>query len=273
MTTLPPVDFVVIDVETACSRVSSICQIGIVGFASGVEAFAWETMVDPLDEFSAFNTRIHGITEDHVRGKPSFADVHATVRDYLTGKVTVAHSLFDKGALAAACHVHALPPIETRWLDSVGVAKRTWPELPSHRLNVLAKHLKLRHRHHDALSDARAAGMVVVRAMAHAGTDLAALMNPVTPRRRAVPRAAATGALQGERIALLGERRDGPLAHRLAAQGARVMASVGSTATMLVVANAQPFGRFVHAQAEYRRAVDLGLAIVTEDELLARLPG
>lgn len=25
-------DFVVIDVETACSRVSSICQIGIVGF-------------------------------------------------------------------------------------------------------------------------------------------------------------------------------------------------------------------------------------------------
>ncbi|MET0377330.1 MAG: hypothetical protein ABW128_24105, partial [Rhizorhabdus sp.] len=30
-------DFVVVDVETACSRVSSICQIGIVGFRSGVE--------------------------------------------------------------------------------------------------------------------------------------------------------------------------------------------------------------------------------------------
>ena len=29
-------DFVVVDVETACSRVSSICQIGIVGYRDGV---------------------------------------------------------------------------------------------------------------------------------------------------------------------------------------------------------------------------------------------
>ena len=31
-------DFVVVDVETACSSVSSICQIGIVGFRDGVES-------------------------------------------------------------------------------------------------------------------------------------------------------------------------------------------------------------------------------------------
>ena len=39
-------DFVVIDVETACSRVSSICQVGIVGFRDGRELFAWETLLD-----------------------------------------------------------------------------------------------------------------------------------------------------------------------------------------------------------------------------------
>ena len=55
-------DFVVVDVETACSRVSSICQIGIVGFRNGAEVFAYETLVDPCDEFSPFNTRIHGIS-------------------------------------------------------------------------------------------------------------------------------------------------------------------------------------------------------------------
>ena len=47
-----------VDVETACARVSSICQIGIVGFRDGVESFAYETLVDPRDEFSPFNTRI-----------------------------------------------------------------------------------------------------------------------------------------------------------------------------------------------------------------------
>ena len=34
-------DFVVIDVETACSRVSSICQVGIVGFRDGREIFEY----------------------------------------------------------------------------------------------------------------------------------------------------------------------------------------------------------------------------------------
>ena len=72
-------DFVVIDVETACSRVSSICQIGIVGFRNGVEVFAYETLLDPCDEFSPFNTRIHGLCEDHVMNQPTFADVHAPV--------------------------------------------------------------------------------------------------------------------------------------------------------------------------------------------------
>lgn len=272
---VPPVDFVVIDVETACSRVSSICQIGIVGFHAGAEVFAYETLLDPCDEFFASNIRIHGITSDHVFGKPNFADIHATVGSYLTGRVTVAHSSFDKSALAAACAQHRLPPIETRWLDSVGVARRAWPELPSHRLNILTKFLKLRHKHHDALSDARAAGMVVVRAMAHTGHDLAALLSPA-PKRGSAPKAAGDGPLKGQRIALIGATRDGPLAHRLAALGARIVAGVGTTTTMLVIGNAQTFGRFVHAHADYRRAEELNRAgaaieIVEEDGLLARL--
>lgn len=272
------VDFVVIDVETACSRVSSICQIGIVGFRDGAEVFAFETLVDPCDEFSSFNTRIHGITCDHVAGKPTFADVHAVVSGHLSGRVTVAHSMFDKGALAAACRAHDLPAIEATWLDSVRVAKRAWPELPSHRLNVLAKFLKLRHKHHDALSDARVAGLVVARAMTHTGIDLAGWMSPTTNRGRTAPKPAAEGPLKGQRIAILGSAKDGSLARHLAGHGARIVASVGTTSTMLVISNAQPFGRFVHAHESYRRAEDLqragaAIEIVAEDTLLARIGG
>lgn len=36
---LPEMDFVVIDVETACGRASSICQIGIVGFAGAARCW------------------------------------------------------------------------------------------------------------------------------------------------------------------------------------------------------------------------------------------
>ncbi|WP_246848443.1 3'-5' exonuclease [Sphingomonas beigongshangi] len=177
-------DFVVVDVETACSQVSSICQIGIVGFRDGREIFAYETLIDPLDRFSSFNIRIHGITSDRVIGSPTFAEVHGIVAGHLAGRVAVAHSLFDKGALAAACLTHGREPIEATWLDSVRVAKRAWPDLPSHRLNVLTTFLGLPHKHHDALSDARAAGMVIVRAIEHTGMDLAGWLAPASPRRR-----------------------------------------------------------------------------------------
>lgn len=267
-------DFVVIDVETACARVSSICQIGIVGFRDGQDVFSYETLVDPQDEFAAFNVGIHGISPEHVAGKPTFGDIHGIVAQHLTGRVTVAHSGFDKGALTAASRIAGLPFIETTWLDSVRVAKRAWPELPNHRLDTLANHLDIRHQHHDALSDARAAGIVIVKAIEQSGIDLQGwLAKPARPGK--APRAADTGPLRGQRIAILGERRDEALAHFLAAHGARVVSSVGDNATMLVISTFQPLGRWAAINAERRKAERLrnagrGLEILTETELRAR---
>ena len=254
MTDLHAPDFVVIDVETACARVSSICQIGIVGFRDGQEVFAWESLVDPLDTFDPFNTRIHGIAAHHVAGQPSFAHLHGVIDRHLSGRITVAHSMFDKGALAAACRIHALPGIETRWLDSVRVAKRAWPDLDNHRLGNLARFLKVEHRHHDALSDARAAGWVIVRAIEQSGLSLAEWMLPPRPPGPA-PKAAADGRFFGERVAILGQPRDGPLARALAAEGATIHSGVGLSTTMLVVAAEPPYSRGVLNSAAYTRAV------------------
>ena len=272
------VDFVVVDVETACSRVSSICQIGIVGFRNGAEVFEYDTLIDPCDEFSPFNTRIHGIGPHHVAGRPNFAAVHAIIDQHLAARVTVAHSLFDKGALGAACRVHGRPPIETKWLDSVRVAKRAWPHLSSHRLNVLSGYLGIRHKHHDALSDARAAGLVIVKAIEHTGIELSGWLKPANPRQGKAPAPAKDGPLTCQRIAILGAARDGPLATLLAAAGARVVTSVGITSTMLVVSHDQPFGRYAHAAPAYRRALELqqdgySIEIIAEEDLRQRIDG
>jgi len=272
------VDFVAVDVETACGRVSSICQIGIVGFRGGAIAFEYETLIDPKDDFSSFNTRIHGITADHVAGKPCFGALHETIARHLSGRVTVAHSYFDKGAIGAACRVHERAAIEATWLDSVRVAKRVWPELPSHRLNVVSKHLGIRLKHHDALSDARAAGLIVVKASEATGIPLEGWLT--SPRRASAPpapRPAAEGALVGQRIAILGEPRHGVLAHRIAAQGGRVVAAVGKTTTVLAVCAEEPFG-YIRYDAQFRRARDLqdqgsGLEIVSAAALVSRCNG
>jgi DNA polymerase-3 subunit epsilon len=268
-------DFVVIDVETACSRVSSICQVGIVGFRAGQEVFSYETLVDPRDHFSSFNVRIHGIEPHRVIGQPDFAAIHDTVHGYLNGRITVAHSSFDKGALAAACRVHDRKMIEATWLDSVRVAKRAWPELSSHRLNVLSRFLGLDHRHHDALSDARAAGMVIVKAIDHTGIGLRGWLSMSTARQNPAPKPAPEGPLKGERIAILGGTRDGALAQWIASAGGRVVSSVGATTTLLVVSVDQPFGKWVGASELYRKAEALraqgqAIAVVDEPDLRAR---
>lgn len=266
-------DFVVVDVETSCSRVSSICQIGIVGFRGGAVSFEYETLVDPRDHFSGFNTRIHGITAQHVAGRPCFADVHDIVHSHLAGRTTVAQSYFDKGALAGACRVHDRRVIETTWLDSVRVAKRVWPELASHKLNVVARHLGIPLKHHDALSDARAAGMIVVKAIEHTGMSLAEWLLPTSrPRPATAPPPAADGPLRGERVAILGQTRDGLLAQRIAGLGGRVVSSVGTITTMLVVVGDEPFG-YVRYDAQFRKAEDMrrsGAAVqIVSDQLFA----
>jgi DNA polymerase-3 subunit epsilon len=275
VTALPSPDFVVIDVETACSRASSICQIGIVGFQGGREIFEYETLLDPRDDFNPFNTAIHGIAAHHVIGQPSFGDVHATVAAHLSGRTTVAHSYFDKGALAAACRVHARSPIETVWLDSVRVAKRAWPDLENHKLGGLARYLGIAHKHHDALSDARAAGWVIVKAIDHTGLSLEDWLAP--PRKPGpAPQPAADGPLSGERIAILGEPRDGRLALLLAALGGKVVTVVSPGTTLLVSVGGDPFGRATRMSAAFRKAEAMrqrggAIRIVSERALLGSL--
>lgn len=276
---IPAPDFVVIDVETACHRASSICQIGIVGFAGGREVFAYETLVDPEDAFSPFNVRLHGIGPDRVAGQPSFPRLYDTLREHLAGRVTVAHSNFDHGALSAACRHAGLPMIRSRWLDSVKVARHAWPDLPTHRLNAMARHLGLEHKHHDALSDARVAGWVVVLAMEKTGLGiagyLAAPWRGETSRSRR-PKPAAQGPLAGERVAIIASPHNTELPADIAGAGGRVMANVGQTTTMLVVAGTRPFSSGVRTTVSFLKAEAIAadggtISILTAEELRDRI--
>ena len=272
-------EFVVIDVETACHRASSICQIGIVGFADGREVFAYETLVNPQDAFSPFNIRLHGIGPDRVAGLPTFSHLYETLRGHLAGRVAVAHSNFDHGALSAACRLAGLPMIRSRWLDSVKVARHAWPDLPTHRLSAMASHLALEHKHHDALSDARVAGWVVQRAMEKTGLDIAGYL--ATPWRGGAPRAprpkpAGHGPLAGERIAIIASPHNAELPGEIARAGGRIMANVGQTTTMLVVAGGRPFSSGVRTTAAFLRAEAIAgeggaISILTAEELRDRI--
>jgi len=164
-------DFAVVDVETANADLSSICQIGIASFCKGDLADAWETLVNPDDYFSSVNISIHGIDEYRVKDAPTWAEVFPQVASRLQEMIVVSHTPFDRVALERACFRWNLSGCECRWLDSARVARIAWPEFSvrGYGLSNLAPHFGIEYRAHDALEDARCAGLLLLRAVQESG--------------------------------------------------------------------------------------------------------
>jgi DNA polymerase-3 subunit epsilon len=164
-------DFVVIDVETANADVGSICQVGIASFREGALADAWVSLVNPCDYFSAANVSIHGIHSHHVQDAPTWEEIFPEVVRRLRENIVVSHTHFDKVALERACNRSSLEPCPCTWLDSARVVRMAWPQFSrsGYGLTNVAKYFGIEYRAHDALEDARCAGLLLLRAVAETG--------------------------------------------------------------------------------------------------------
>jgi DNA polymerase-3 subunit epsilon len=121
-------EFVVIDVETANPDFSSICQVGIASFHDGELADGWESLVNPLDDFSPINTSIHGICASDVEESPTWPELASHIDQRLRGRIVVSHTAFDRVALARASERFDLDGCDYQWLDSAKVVRRAWSQ-------------------------------------------------------------------------------------------------------------------------------------------------
>ena len=170
------IDFVSIDVETANSCIGSICQIGLAAFKDGALIQEWTSLINPEEQFSAFNIKIHGLTAAHVTDAPTLPEIAKTLRSWLHRQVVVCHTMFDQKALARGFAKYGLPELNCRWLDSCHVARKTWDSPDGHSLPVVCDIIGHEFTHHDALEDAKAAGAVILAAKRKTGLTLAALL-------------------------------------------------------------------------------------------------
>ncbi|HEY0114552.1 MAG TPA: exonuclease domain-containing protein [Allosphingosinicella sp.] len=236
--------FIAVDLETANPRMSSICQIGIVTFEGGKEVAAEMRLVDPQDYFDPYCVAVHGITAEQVRGAPRFSDLHQWLCRQTSGEIVACHTHFDRVALAQACGRNALEPLPCNWLDTARVARRAWAEFSQsgYGLGNLARHFGISFQHHDAVEDARTAGLILLRAVEETGFDPAAWIRRC--KASSSPGAAANirrdgdgeGPLVGESIVFTGSleiaRREA--ADLAQAAGGAVEASVTRNTTLLV---------------------------------------
>jgi DNA polymerase-3 subunit epsilon len=164
-------NFVVVDVETANANLSSICQIGIATFRNGGLAETWESLINPEDYFSPINVSIHGIDEYKVEGAPTWRSVFPYINSRLQNRIVVSHTPFDRLALARACDRFEMEGCKCIWLDSARVVRMAWPQFSKsgYGLSNVAAHFGIQYQAHDALEDARCAGLLLLRAITETG--------------------------------------------------------------------------------------------------------
>lgn len=159
--------FAVIDVETANADVASICQIGVVVYENDVMVESWSSLVNPRAYFDPMNIAVHGIEPHMVKDAPTLDELKQKMAQLFADAVLCSYSAFDRRALGKH-----YPKILTvyPWLDVMRVARHAWREQFFYRgygLANVTRELGIgMDKHHDALSDAKAAAEVLLRAMA-----------------------------------------------------------------------------------------------------------
>lgn len=164
-----------VDFETANNDRGSACAVGLVRVSDGRIVDRYTTLIRPpeaVSHFSRHNIAVHGITAADVAQAPDWAQVHARIVEFADGTPLVAHNAaFDMGVLRRACAHTGLAHPEWDYACTLALARRTWAELPDHKLPTVCAHIghTITH-HHRADADAEAAAHIIIAAMVRYGT-------------------------------------------------------------------------------------------------------
>jgi DNA polymerase III subunit epsilon len=159
-----------LDFETANPSRVSICAAGLAVFEDGTLTETPYWLVRPPKPHGWFHKIFidcHGLTHLDVLDAPEFPAIATELLARLNrSDLVIAHNAaFDLDHLRNTLDHFDLPRPEFDYVCTCQLARRVWPDLPSHSLDTLAAHIGHEFNHHHAQSDAVAAGRVLLAMM------------------------------------------------------------------------------------------------------------
>ena len=159
--------FIAFDLETTGTLpgVDKIVEIGAVRFVDGQVEGVYSTLVDPKITMPEGASRVNGITDDMLKGKPLIEDLMASFAEFCGEDVIVAHNAsFDAQFLTADINKLESPAPKGVIIDTLALARKIIPGLPNYRLGTLVQHLNIPAAgFHRAEEDASYCGQLFVK--------------------------------------------------------------------------------------------------------------
>jgi len=157
-----------LDFETANGKDGSICAAGCAILDDGLVTAGKEWLVCPHKGYRWMRpdfTEIHGLSYWDVCNCAEFACIWPELRQMLLSAdcVVIHNAQFDLRQLRSVLSLYELPPVEFDYADSLAISRRLFPDMASHKLDVMAERFGIVFRHHDALEDAAACASIVAR--------------------------------------------------------------------------------------------------------------
>jgi DNA polymerase-3 subunit epsilon len=158
--------FAVVDVETTGMRAQQggrILEVAVAILDAGTIHLAFAALLDPGIPIPPWVTRLTGITDALVAGRPRFVEVVARLGHALDGGVFVAHNArFDWRFLEAECLAAGVPAPCGKPLCTVRLTRRLVPELRHRGLDHVAAFFGIENpARHRAFGDALATAHVL----------------------------------------------------------------------------------------------------------------
>lgn len=165
--------YICFDVETPNQQNDRMSAIGIC-VLDGVEiAEEFYSLVNPEENFDAFNISLTGITPKMAENAPTFGSLSKNILPILSGGLLTAHNAqFDMSVLSKCLRAYDLKfSGSTKYLCTCRLSKKVMPWMENHRLDTVCRELDIPLDHHNALSDARACAMILRHCLLH-GTNI-----------------------------------------------------------------------------------------------------
>ncbi|MDR2665357.1 MAG: PHP domain-containing protein, partial [Oscillospiraceae bacterium] len=162
----PDGEIVVFDIETTglSARDDAVTEIGAVIIKAGEELARFHTFADPGRPIPGEITRLTGIRDSDVAGAPSQARAAEMFLEFAGGRTLAAHNApFDIGFIHEICTRNGIE-FSPAYIDTLTLSRSLFPEFKKHGLADVAGYLGVgSFKHHRAVDDAAATGMVLTR--------------------------------------------------------------------------------------------------------------
>lgn len=140
-----------------------IIEIGAVLVEKGEVKKTFSTLIDPRCQLQQRTIEITGITQADVDGAPRLEEKLTELSEFMGDRVLLGHSILSDYAFLKRAYVNAGIPFEKEGIDTLRLARKYLPQLPSKRLTDMCIYYQIPQHAHRAMEDAMAAHLLYQR--------------------------------------------------------------------------------------------------------------